>query len=95
MTYAPDYETDVILAGNFGKHWKGEISQLHRLLCKFTLGVWLEVPNIQSNSFDPLSRHQRHQRRTKQRVAADKLIDHYCLRFQLEFNFRNAKQYWG
>ncbi len=25
----------------------------------------------------------------------DKLIDFYCLRFQLEFNFRDAKQYWG
>jgi putative transposase len=25
----------------------------------------------------------------------DKLIDSYCLRFQLEFNFRDAKQYWG
>ena len=25
----------------------------------------------------------------------DKLIDYYCLRFQLEFNFRDAKQYWG
>src|SRR5205823_2500723 len=23
------------------------------------------------------------------------LIDFYCLRFQLEFNFRDAKQYWG
>jgi hypothetical protein len=23
------------------------------------------------------------------------LIDYYCLRFQLEFNFRDAKQYWG
>jgi putative transposase len=28
-------------------------------------------------------------------LAADKLIDYYCLRFQLEFNFRDAKQYWG
>jgi putative transposase len=28
-------------------------------------------------------------------LAADKLIDQYCLRFQLEFNFRDAKQYWG
>jgi hypothetical protein len=28
-------------------------------------------------------------------LAADKLIDNYCLRFQLEFNFRDAKQYWG
>ena len=28
-------------------------------------------------------------------LAADKLIDAYCLRFQLEFNFRDAKQYWG
>ena len=25
----------------------------------------------------------------------DTLIDNYCLRFQLEFNFRDAKQYWG
>jgi hypothetical protein len=25
----------------------------------------------------------------------DTLIDYYCLRFQLEFNFRDAKQYWG
>lgn len=28
-------------------------------------------------------------------LAFDKLIDSYCLRFQLEFNFRDAKQYWG
>jgi hypothetical protein len=28
-------------------------------------------------------------------LPADKLIDYYCLRFQLEFNFRDAKQYWG
>jgi putative transposase len=25
----------------------------------------------------------------------DKLVDYYGLRFQLEFNFRDAKQYWG
>jgi DDE superfamily endonuclease len=25
----------------------------------------------------------------------DQLVDYYCLRFQLEFNFRDAKQYWG
>jgi len=24
-----------------------------------------------------------------------RLIDYYRLRFQLEFNFRDAKQYWG
>ena len=23
------------------------------------------------------------------------LIDYNCLRFQIEFNFRDAKQYWG
>lgn len=28
-------------------------------------------------------------------LAADTLIDYYGLRFQLEFNFRDAKQYWG
>jgi putative transposase len=28
-------------------------------------------------------------------LAADKVIDFYSLRFQIEFNFRDAKQYWG
>jgi hypothetical protein len=28
-------------------------------------------------------------------VPYDKLIDYYRLRFQIEFNFRDAKQYWG
>jgi putative transposase len=25
----------------------------------------------------------------------DQIIDYYTLRFQIEFNFRDAKQYWG
>ena len=28
-------------------------------------------------------------------LAYDKLIDAYHLRFQIEFNFRDAKQFWG
>lgn len=28
-------------------------------------------------------------------LSFDKIIDDYCLRFQIEFNFRDAKQYWG
>lgn len=28
-------------------------------------------------------------------LASDKLVDYYRLRFQIEFNFRDAKQYWG
>lgn len=28
-------------------------------------------------------------------LAGDTLIDYYRLRFQIEFNFRDAKQYWG
>ncbi|HSH05782.1 MAG TPA: transposase [Anaerolineae bacterium] len=28
-------------------------------------------------------------------LPAEQLIDFYCLRFQIEFNFRDAKQYWG
>jgi putative transposase len=28
-------------------------------------------------------------------LAFDKLLDYYCLRFQIEFTFRDAKQYWG
>ena len=28
-------------------------------------------------------------------LDAEKMIDYYGLRFQLEFNFRDTKQYWG
>ena len=28
-------------------------------------------------------------------LEAETLIDYYALRFQIEFNFRDAKQYWG
>ena len=28
-------------------------------------------------------------------LAYDKLVQFYCLRFKIEFNFRDAKQYWG
>jgi hypothetical protein len=28
-------------------------------------------------------------------LTADQIVDYYSLRFQLEFNFRDAKQYWG
>jgi putative transposase len=28
-------------------------------------------------------------------LPCDQLKDYYCLRFQIEFNFRDAKQYWG
>ena len=28
-------------------------------------------------------------------LAYDKIIKFYSLRFQIEFNFRDAKQYWG
>ena len=28
-------------------------------------------------------------------LAQDTLIDYYSLRFQIEFNFRDAKQFWG
>lgn len=29
------------------------------------------------------------------KLTYDKIIEYYCLRFQIEFNFRDAKQYWG
>ena len=29
------------------------------------------------------------------RLSFEKLIEYYSLRFQIEFNFRDAKQYWG
>lgn len=32
---------------------------------------------------------------TDRRLTAAQIIDYYSLRFQIEFNFRDAKQYWG
>jgi putative transposase len=32
---------------------------------------------------------------TDLKLAPEKIIDYYALRFQIEFNFRDAKQYWG
>jgi hypothetical protein len=32
---------------------------------------------------------------TDLRLSAETLIDYYSLRFQIEFNFRDAKQHWG
>ena len=28
-------------------------------------------------------------------LSAPQLVDYYSLRFQIEFNFRDAKQYWA
>ncbi len=28
-------------------------------------------------------------------LTADQIVDYYVLRFQIEFNFRDGKQYWG
>jgi putative transposase len=28
-------------------------------------------------------------------LTADQIVDYYSLRFQIEFNFRDGKQYWG
>jgi putative transposase len=28
-------------------------------------------------------------------LSCEHLVDYYCLRFQIEFNFRDAKQFWG
>lgn len=32
---------------------------------------------------------------TDLQLSYEKIIDYYALRFQIEFNFRDAKQYWG
>jgi putative transposase len=32
---------------------------------------------------------------TDLKLSYEKIIDYYTLRFQIEFNFRDAKQYWG
>ena len=32
---------------------------------------------------------------TDLKLSYEKIIEYYTLRFQIEFNFRDAKQYWG
>ena len=32
---------------------------------------------------------------SNQELAWNKIIEYYQLRFQIEFNFRDAKQFWG
>ena len=32
---------------------------------------------------------------TDLKLSYEKILDFYTLRFQIEFNFRDAKQYWG
>jgi hypothetical protein len=32
---------------------------------------------------------------TDRDLTADQIVDYYSFRFQIEFNFRDAKQYWG
>jgi putative transposase len=32
---------------------------------------------------------------TDLKLAPEKVVEYYSLRFQIEFNFRDAKQYWG
>ena len=32
---------------------------------------------------------------TDRDLTADQIVDYYSLRFQIEFNFRDGKQYWG
>ena len=46
-----------------------------QIAVQIQIDVWLAAPNIQSNSFTPLLRHQRYQRRAIQRVAADHRLD--------------------
>ena len=47
------------------------------------------------HSQDVTTKQQAHVLLFSSDLNAEKMIDYYSLRFQIEFNFRDAKQYWG
>jgi putative transposase len=67
-----------------------QIESLHR---KFSKSINLVVL-VEEDLLHQKSRHTLFFS-TDLELAADKLVDYYRLRFQIEFNFRSAKQYWG
>jgi putative transposase len=58
-------------------------------------GQWLNVVIIVKTHLQTQARAHVLLFSSDLQLSWDKLIDYYSLRFQIEFNFRDAKQYWG
>ena len=84
-TYLKDSETD--------KGYRTNIYQLELLHKEFSQP--LNVVIIVKTNIKNLSTSHVILFSSDLTLTYDKLIDYYSLRFQIEFNFRDAKQFWG
>ncbi len=66
------------------------LTALHRRFAQSLNVVIITKVNIKTNAFAHVILFS-----SDLDLAYDKLVDYYRLRFQIEFNFRDAKQYWG
>lgn len=67
-----------------------QITALHRRFAQSLNVVVITKVNIKTGAFANVILFS-----NDLNLAYGKLIDYYRLRFQIEFNFRDAKQYWG
>jgi IS4 transposase len=63
---------------------------LHKEFAQFLNVVILVKTNLQTNTRSHIILFS-----SDLHLSYDKIIDYYKLRFQIEFNFRDAKQFWG
>ena len=74
-----DIETHVYQAEMLHKEFAQPLNVAIITKTNLKTGVWANV-NLFSSDLE---------------LSWEKIIDYYALRFQIEFNFRDAKQYWG
>ena len=67
-----------------------QVVMLHRNFAQALNVVIITKTNLKTGAFASVNLFA-----SDLELPYDKIIDYYSLRFQIEFNFRDAKQYWG
>lgn len=67
-----------------------QVKMLHRDFAQPLNVVIITKTNLKSGAFANVNLFS-----SDLELCYEKIIDYYSLRFQIEFNFRDAKQYWG
>jgi putative transposase len=67
-----------------------QVVMLHRSFAQALNVVIITKTNLKTSAFASVNLFA-----SDLELTYDKIIDYYSLRFQIEFNFRDAKQYWG
>jgi hypothetical protein len=79
VTLEKEIETRIYQAEMLHKEFNQSLNVVILVKTNLKTGAWAHVVLFSSDL----------------KLAYDQLIDFYSLRFQIEFNFRDAKQYWG